>query len=91
MRPLSQVDPWNGCDVCRELFGRGIVPEHNWTHELRMWWNDEVPAWAYGTDPKHEPPESFAVGVSGSAIGLFGIALASLAGELRKEEATDAK
>ena len=37
MRPLSQVDPWNGCDVCRELFGRGVVPEHGWTHEVRMW------------------------------------------------------
>lgn len=95
MRPLSQVDPWNGCAVCRRQAELGIMPCHNWTHELRMWWSDKVPAWTYGTDPKHEPLEPSAVGTSGAVIGLAGVALAfalaPLAGKVRKEEANDAK
>ena len=93
MRPLSQVDPWNGCEACRRQAELGYMPRHDWTHELRMWWNDKVPAWTHGTGPKHEPPESPAVGVSGTAIGLAGVAfaLAPLADKLRKEEAADAR
>lgn len=79
MRPLSQVDPWNGCKVCRSQAELGYMPCHNWTHELRMWWNDRVPSWTYGTDPKHETPEPSAIGTSGTAIGIAGVALAPLA------------
>lgn len=95
MRPLSQVDPWNGCAVCRRQAELGVMPCHNWTHELRMWWNDKVPAWTYGTNPdpnpntKHEPPEPFAVGVSSTAIGLAGAAL--LADKVWKEEVGNAR
>lgn len=91
MRPLSQVDPWNGCRVCRRLAERGVMPCHNWTHELRMWWNDKVPTWTCGSAPKYEPPESPVVGVPGMTIGLAGIALALLADKTRKEETDDAK
>ena len=90
---LSQVDPWNGCIVCRHLAEHGVMPCHNWTHELRIWWNDKVPAWTYGSAPKYEPLESPAVGVSGTTIGLAGVALSLslLADNARKEEADDAK
>lgn len=93
MRPLSQVDPWNGCRVCRRQAELGIMPRHNWTHELRMWWNDKVQARTHEAEPKHEPPEPFAVGVSGTAIGLAGAALSLLllADKVWKEEADDAK
>lgn len=95
MRPLSQVDPWNGCAVCRRQAELGVMPHHNWTHELRMWWNDRVPAWTYGTNPrpKHEPPEPSAAGVSGTTIGLAGAALSLLllADKVWKEEAGDAR
>ncbi len=87
MRPLSQVDPWNGCKVCRQQAELGIMPCHNWTHELRMWWNDRVPAWTRGTKPGREaPPEPSAVGTADTTIGLTGlaIALAPLADRLRK-------
>lgn len=51
-----------------------------------MWWNDKVPAWTYGYDPKHETPEPPAIGTSSTAIGLAGTALALvlLADKLRK-------
>lgn len=87
MRPLSQVDPWNGCEVCRRLFGRGVAPEHNWTHDLRMWWSGhfsrscgKVPAWTYGTKPGHEAPEpqTFS-GVKGPVWTTVGCAIAGLA------------
>lgn len=87
MRPLSQVDPWNGCKVCRQQAELGYMPRHNWTHELRMWWNDRVSAWTHGSDPKHETPEPPAIGTSSTAIGLAGaaFALAPLADKLRKD------
>lgn len=83
MRPLSQVDPWNGCKVCRMQAENGVMPHHNWTHELRMWWNDKVRACARGA----RPPEPTAIGASSTAIGLVGaaFALAPLAGKLRKD------
>lgn len=74
MRPLSQVDPWNGCEVCRRQAELGYMPLHSWTHELRMWWNNRVPAWTRGTKP--EPPEPSAIGTTGTTVGLAGIALA---------------
>ena len=76
MRPLSQVDPWNGCRVCRTLAERGILPNHNWTHELRMWWSSRVPAWTRGSKPGREIPETY------EGRGLAGGALYSLAGAL---------
>ena len=89
MRPLSQVDPWNGCKVCRRQAELGVMPRHNWTHELRMWWNDKVRARTRGA----EPSEPSAIGTSGTVIGLAGVALAlaPLADKLRKEEAADAR
>lgn len=79
MRPLSQVDPWNGCKVCRRQAELGIMPCHNWTHELRMWWDDRVPAWTRGTKPGHEaPPEPSVVGTVGTVAGTAGVALAPL-------------
>lgn len=84
---LSQVDPWNGCEVCRRQAELGVMPCHNWTHELRIRWNDKVPAWTYGTDlKKHEPPEPSAIGMSSTAIGLAVVApaLALLADKPRK-------
>lgn len=80
MRPLSQVDPWNGCTVCRRQAELGVMPCHSWTHELRMWWNDRVRARTRGA----EPPEPSAIGTSGTAIGLAGVALAPLADKVRK-------
>lgn len=80
MRPLSQVDPWNGCTVCRRQAELGVMPCHNWTHELRMWWDDKVRARTRGA----ELPEPSAIGTSGTAIGLAGVALAPLADKLRK-------
>lgn len=96
MRPLSQVDPWNGCTVCRRQAELGVMPCHSWTHELRMWWHDKVPAWTRGSKPGREIPESSAVGTSGMAIGLAGIALAlaPLAEKYRPstvKEASDAR
>ena len=82
MRPLSQVDPWNGCKVCRRQAELGVMPRHNWTHELRMWWNDKVRACARRTEP--EPPKPPAIGTSSTAIGLAGIASAPSADKLRK-------
>ena len=84
MRPLSQVDPWNGCTVCHRQAELGVMPRHNWTHELRMWWNDKVPAWTRGSEPGREIPEPSAIGTSGTAIGLAGAALAPLADKVRK-------
>lgn len=89
MRPLSQVDPWNGCEVCRRQVGLGIMPHHNWTHEIRMWWNDKVQACTRGAEP--EPSEPSAIGTSGTALGLAGVALAPLADKLRREGANDAR
>ena len=94
MRPLSQVDPWNGCTVCRRQAELGVMPCHSWTHELRMWWHDKVPAWTRGTKP--EPLEPSAIGTSGTAVGLAGIALAfaPLAEKYRPstvKEASDAR
>lgn len=87
MRPLSQVDPWNGCEVCRSQAESNYMPRHDWTHELRMWWNNKVLAWTHGTDPKHEVPEPSAIGTSSTVIGLAGVALAlaPLADRLRKD------
>lgn len=83
MRPLSQVDPWNGCRVCRTLAERGILPDHNWTHELRMWWDDKVPVWTRGSEPGREipEPEPSAVGTAGTVVGVAGVALAPLVAE----------
>ena len=86
MRPLSQVDPWNGCKVCRRQAELGIMPCHNWTHELRMWWDGRVPAWTRGSEPGREipEPEPSAVGTTGTVVGIVGDALAPLADRLRK-------
>lgn len=70
---LSQVDPWNGCRVCRALAERGVAPTHNWTHNLRMWWSGKVPAWTYGTEPTCEGE-----GLKGATFTAVGVALANL-------------
>ena len=80
MRPLSQVDPWNGCRVCRALAERGILPDHNWTHELQMWWSGRVPAWTRGSKPGNEVPEPAyeGEGLKGTAFAATGVALSNL-------------
>lgn len=67
--------------MCRRQAELGTMPCHNWTHGLRMWWNDKVRACTRGP----EPPEPFTIGMSSIATGLAGVALASLAGKLRKD------
>ena len=79
---LSQVDPWNGCKVCRRQAELGLMPCHNWTHELRMWWSDEFPAWTYGSAPKYD-----GAGLRGAPFATAGLALASLANALQPSEA----
>ena len=73
--------------MCRRQAELGVMPHHDWTHELRMWWNDRVSAWTHGSDPKHETPESPAIGTSSTAIGLAGaaLAIAPLADKPRKD------
>lgn len=86
MRPLSQVDPWNGCRVCRRQAELGVMPCHNWTHELRMWWSGRVPAWTRGSEPGREIPEPEREipetyeghGLKGPMYSLAGMMLADL-------------
>ena len=75
MRPLSQVDPWNGCDVCRELFGRGVVPEHNWTHEVKMWFSR---LWRQAQRSESEPKRYEGDGLKGPLWSCAGMAIAGL-------------
>lgn len=62
MRPLSQVDPWNGCKVCRRQAELGIMPCHSGSEPGR-----EIPE-----------PEPSAVGTVGTVVGTAGVALAPL-------------
>lgn len=84
MRSLSQVDPWNGCKVCRQQAELGYMPLHDWTHELRMWWNDKVPSWTRGTEPGQEGPVVPApvVPATGPYWSSLGAGVASVLGKL---------
>lgn len=83
MRPLSQVDPFGGCPLCRRQYERGELPMYSWLHEAKTRFlrlvGGVVPSWTRGTEPVQKGPVAPAAGPYWSSLGA---GVASVLGKL---------